>query len=312
MNSGKIEYYDSITKALVKYVGHFHVGRITYLKYLSNGCVASASIDMSVNIWDPNTWTLIRKYTEHTKSVYFLDQIDNDTIVTASLDSTLRVWKISTGQTLSKINVPSLAYAVKTLPNGLIACGLYGLTEKNVVIYNLTTPSLVQTLNGHSGTLYSLEMFSNELMVSGSYDTKVTTWNLTTYKSKYNFTGHKDRVFCLKRISSNLVASADRSGLIIIWDWLRVSIVHILTGHTSGLWTSSLDLFDAQILISGSQDKTIKFWNISNGALIQSINVDIQVNALTMLKTGSEFKIKIKNLFCSKIYSEKNVTVMKA
>jgi WD40 repeat protein len=288
MNSGKIEYVDSITKVSVKSVGHFHVGRITFLKYLSNGCVASASIDMSVNIWEPNTWTLIRKYTEHTKSVYFLDQIDNDTIVTASLDSTLRVWKISTGQTLSKINVPSLAYAVKTLPNGLIACGL---SERNVFVYNYTTRDLVHTLSGHSNTIYSFEIFSDELMASGSYDTKVTTWNLTTFKSKYNFTGHKDRVFCLKRISSNLVASADRSGLIIIWDWLRVSIVHILTGHTSGLWTSSLDLFDAQILISGSQDKTIKFWNISNGALIQSINVDIQVNALTMLKTGSGFKI---------------------
>ena len=290
MNSGKIEYYDSITKALVKSVGHFHVGRITFLKYLSNGCVASASIDLSVNIWDPNTWTLIRKYTEHTKSVYFLDQIDNDTIVTASLDSTLRVWKISTGQTLSKINVPSLAYAVKTLPNGLVACGL---SEKNVFVYNYTTRDLVHTLSGHSNTIYSFEIFSDDLIASGSFDTKVKTWNLTTFKSKYNFTGHKDRVFCIKRISSNLVASADRGGSVIIWDWLKVSIVHILIGHTSGLWTSSLDLFDTDILISGSQDKTIKFWNISNGALIQTINVDIQVNALTMLKTGSEFKINI-------------------
>ena len=35
MNSGKIEYVDSITQIAVKSVGHFHVSRITFLKYLS-------------------------------------------------------------------------------------------------------------------------------------------------------------------------------------------------------------------------------------------------------------------------------------
>jgi len=98
----------------------------------------------------------------------------------------------------------------------------------------------------------------------------------------------------MKRLSSNLVASADRSGVILIWDWLNKYTIHRLIGHTTTLWTSSLDLFDEQTLISGSQDKTIKFWNISSGLLIQSINADIQINALVMLKTESEFLLLFK------------------
>ena len=211
-----------------------------------------------------------------------------DTLVSAGLDSAVRVWRISTGQTLSKIDFSAPVYSVRSLSNGLIACGLYGLPEKNLFIYNFTSQTVVTILNGHFKTIYTMELFRDDFMASGSYDTKLIAWNLTTYTEKYNFTGHGDRVFCIKKLSSNLVASADRSGVILIWDWLTRNILHKLTGHTNTLWTSSLALFDTDILFSGSQDKTIKFWNISSGALIQSIVVDIQVNSLITLKKGSE------------------------
>jgi len=288
LNSPQIQYYDSLNKALVKSVNNLHTQKIMFLKYLSNGYVASASADFCVNIWDPFMWTTIRKYSDHTKDVYYLDQIDADTLVSASADGTFRIWKISTGQTISKINVAAFAYAIKSISNGLVVCGLYGLTENNLLVYNYNTKTLVKTLSGHSKTIYTLEMFSDDLMASGSYDAKAIVWNVTTFTIKYTFVGHKDRVFCIKRLSSNRVASADRAGVILIWDWLTNSIVHTLTGHTFTLWTTSLNLFDTQILISGSQDKSVKFWNISNGQLIQSISVDIQINALAMLKTGSK------------------------
>ena len=66
------------------------------------------------------------------------------------------------------------------------------------------------------------------------------------------------------------------------------------------LYLSSLDLFDSQTLISGSLDRTIKFWNIKNGMLIKTINVDIQVLSLAMLNTSKIigiFKIEKKNIY---------------
>jgi len=53
-----------------------------------------------------------------------------------------------------------------------------------------------------------------------------------------------------------------------------------LTGHTNRLELNSLDLYDDRTLVSGSWDRTVKFWNILNGSLIRSINVNIQINAL--------------------------------
>ena len=234
---------------------------------------------------------MIRKYLEHTKEVYFIDQIDADTLVSAAHDYTLRIWKISTGQTLRKIEITSLTYVSRYLSNGLIACGLVGLIEKNLLIYNFTSHTFydpVKTLIGHIKTIYTIEILSDDLIASGGYDTKVITWNLTTSKAKYSFVGHEDRVFCVKKLSSNRAASADRAGIIFLWDWKTGSFLHKLIGHTNQLWTTSLDLFDAHTLMSGSIDKTVKFWNISSGSLIQSVNVDILINAFAMLKSGSK------------------------
>ena len=281
----------------MKSVSKFHLQKITYLKYLPNGLVASCSADSTIYVWNSYTWVLIKKYLEHTKEVYCIDQIDNDILVSASYDWTLRIWKINTGQTISKIDLLSMAYAVKVLPNGLIACGLVGIPE-NLVIYNYTTQTALHTLVGQSKTIYTIELLSDDLMASGSFDTTIIVWNITTFKYKYNFTGHTDRVFCIKRLTSNLVASADRPGNILVWDWLTNSIVHRFSGpnaHSNTLWTSSLALFGEQILISGSVDKTLKFWNISSGQLVQTIVVDFQINALAMLKTGSELKKNIYN-----------------
>ena len=233
---------------------------------------------------------MIRKYLEHTNEVYCIDQIDADTLVSAAHDYTLRIWKISSGQTLRKIEIPSITYVAKALSTGLIACGLIGTFEKNLLIYNFTSHAYydpVKTLIGHNKTIYTIEILSDDLIASGGVDTKVIIWNLTTSKAKFSFVGHEDKVFCVKKLSSNRAASADRSGIIFLWDWKTGSIFHKLTGHVASLW-KSLDLFDAETLISGSADKTIKFWNISSGELIQSINVDIQINALAMLKKGSK------------------------
>ncbi len=73
---------------------------------------------------------------------------------------------------------------------------------------------------------------------------------------------------------------------IIIWNWLNGSLVYKLKGHDSTVY--SLDLYDDQTLISGAFDATIKLWNISNGELSQSIDVDIGISALVMLERGKK------------------------
>ncbi len=292
-SSGKIEYYDNNT--FINISNNFHTNRIYHLKYLpyTNGYVASASDDKTVNVWDTLTWTSIQRYTNHTSLVRSLDQIDNDTMVSGSQDQTIRIWRISTGETLKTIYVYQGLNVVRvfSLEYKQIVCGLFS-SSNNLKIYNYGTGNWVRTLDGHSNHVYSIEMLSEQFMASGSHDNRVIIWDLSSYSIKYNLTGHTNWVSCIKRLSSNLLASGDGSGKIIIWNWLTGGRIFNLTGHTNTLELNSLDLYDEQTLISGSSgynDRTVKFWNITNGALIRSINVDIQIGALAMLKS-SEWK----------------------
>jgi len=286
--TGQIEYLEN-NNTFTQILPSFHTATIWHIKYLpyKNGYVASASEDTTVNVWNTMTWTSIQKYTNHTSWVYSLDQIDSDTMVSGSADSTTRIWRISTGETLKIINVNVQVYVVRvfSIEYKQIVCGTFS-TSNNLQIYNYETGQMIRTLNGHSNYVYSIEMLSEQFMASGGVDQIVIIWDLSSYSIKYTLTGHTNQVRCIKRLSSNLIASGDNSGKIIIWNWSTGEQIFNLTGHTTILEYNSLDLYDDQTLISGSWDGTVKFWNITNGTLIQSIDVDIQINALAMLKSS--------------------------
>ncbi len=292
-NSGQIDYYDNDTLKTIS--PNIHMEFIRHLKYLpyKNGYVASVSNDKTVNVWEALTWTSIRKYTNHTDIVFSLDQIDSDTMVSGSNDNTIRLWRISTGQTMKIINVGADVFVVRvfSIEYKQIVCGT-SHQSNNLQIYNYSTSGLVRTLNGHSNNVYSIEMLSEQFMASGGVDQKVIIWDLYSYSIKYTLMGHTNWVRCIKRLSSNLMASGDYNGLIIIWNWLTGERIFNLTGHTNILELNSLDLYDDQTLISGSWDRTVKFWNITNGTLIRSINVEIQIGALAMLKSSKWATVK--------------------
>ena len=288
-NSGQIDLYDSINNVKVKSFTGFHSDRIIFLKYLPlNGYVVSSSADTTVNIWNPNTGESIQKFTRHTNWVYGLDQIEDDVIVSVSWDKAIQIWKISTGEIIKTINAGGGIYVVKVLSNQfqqLIACGL-ATKENNIKIFNYTSGELVKTLNGHTNLVTTIEILNEQFVASGGFDFRVNIWDFTNYSIKYTLIGHENRIYCVKRLSSNLIASGDINGLIIIWNWLNGQLIYTLKEHTAQLYMTSLDLYDEQTLISDSEDMTIKFWNISNGELMQSINTTVPKDAIVMLKTG--------------------------
>jgi len=296
-NSSKIEYIDNGTFNTIS--PNFHTSAIRHLKYLpyKNGYVASASEDETVIVWNTLTWTSIQKYTNHTSWVRSLDQIDNDTMVSGSGDKTMRIWRISTGETLKIIDVNVVVNVVRvfSIEYKQIVCGTAG-TSSNLKIYNYGTGNLIQTLSGHSNNVITVEMLSGQFMASGSRDNKVIIWDLFSYSIKYNLIVHNSSVLCIKRLSSNLIANGDENGTIIVWNWLTGERIFNLTGHTSTLYLNSLDLYDDQTLISGSNDRTVKFWNITNGSLIRSINVDIQILSLAMLKSSESLKYDCRKI----------------
>ncbi len=170
-SSGRIEYFDNTTFNTIS--PNFHTNAIWHLKYLpfKNGYVASASEDKTVNIWNSLSWTSIQRYANHTHYVSSLDQIDNDTMVSGSHDKTIRIWRISTGDTLKIINVNVRVHVVRvfSIEYQQIVCAKDGASD-NLQIYNYDTGDLIRTLIGHSQSVWSIEILSEQFMASGSRD----------------------------------------------------------------------------------------------------------------------------------------------
>ena len=154
-----------------------------------------------------------------------------------------------------------------------------------MLLYNYSSGISLNYLSGHSCYVLAIEVLSDQYLASGSGDKQLIVWDLTSSNVIFNLTGHSSSVLCVKRLSSSLMASAGLDNDIIIWNWISGKLMHILKGHTDSLSKNSLDLFNWNTLISGSWDKTIRFWDISNGSLVHTLNSGIKVNCLIMIKT---------------------------
>jgi WD40 repeat protein len=134
-NSSQIELYDD-EKRLIKTSKEFHTNGIEFLKYLSNGFVASSSQDKTVHIWDPVTWKSLITYSEHEETVSSLDQINAETMVSVSYDGTIRIWSTNSGLTFYKIYTGVSVYSVRVLWNRtqILCVSSYG--KNNLRIYN--------------------------------------------------------------------------------------------------------------------------------------------------------------------------------
>jgi WD40 repeat protein len=70
---------------------------VTCLKDLSNGDVASGSLDTSIKIWDPSTGKNKKTLKGHTHAIIALEELSNGQLVSSALDKTVVIWNVQSG-----------------------------------------------------------------------------------------------------------------------------------------------------------------------------------------------------------------------
>jgi hypothetical protein len=69
-----------------------HSDYVYSLATLSNGNLASGSVDNTVKIWNPNTGSLVYTLTGHSDYVYSLATLSNGNLASGSVDNTVKIW----------------------------------------------------------------------------------------------------------------------------------------------------------------------------------------------------------------------------
>ena len=137
----------------------------------------------------------------------------------------------------------STTYAIAITPDGQTM--LSGGNDRTITVRHLRTGRILRTLTGHSGSIYALCLSQDgQILVSGGRDKTLKVWNLYAASNQ------------------NLISPTSR----VIGDGL----LHTLTGHSESINCLAMSP-DGQMLVSGSEDNTIKLWDLQAGELLSTL-----------------------------------------
>lgn len=74
-----------------------HTATVNQIVILSNGNLASCSLDKTVRIWDPTSGILLRTLT-HSTAVQSITVLKNGNLVSGTSESLIKIWNLNTGE----------------------------------------------------------------------------------------------------------------------------------------------------------------------------------------------------------------------
>lgn len=133
-----------------------------------------------------------------------------------------------------------------------------GSFDKTIRVWNLTTGTLVRTLEGHSRCVRALQ-FDDAKLVTGAMDNTLKIWNYHTGSCIRTLEGHTGGVLSL-HFDSRVMASGSTDNTIRVWNF-EAGECCTLVGHTE--WVNSVRIcHEGTILVSSSDDATIRLWDL--------------------------------------------------
>ncbi len=255
------------------FTGHTH--SVSSVAFSPDGRFAlSGSGDKTLKLWEVSTGREVRAFTGHTSwvpSVAFSP--DGRFALSGSADDTLKLWDVSTGREVRAFTGHTgSVYSVAFSPDGRFA--LSGSDDKTLKLWDVSTGREVRAFTGHTGYVYSVAFSPDgRFALSGSADDTLKLWDVSTGREVRAFTGHTYPVSSVAFspdgryfVSGADVSVDDRKGLmppaVTLWDRATGLLVAKLTGQKIRA-TSVTFSPDGRFILSGSDDKTLKLWDVS-------------------------------------------------
>ncbi|HTU16807.1 MAG TPA: sigma-70 family RNA polymerase sigma factor [Gemmataceae bacterium] len=172
---------------------------------------------------------------------------DGKTLV--SCGDGIRVWDAATGKEISRFSKELRAYSIALSPDGK-ELAVHAITDKPadkpIAVYEYATGRLLRRF-GDIETPVEL-LFSPHGKVLAASD-----WSR-----------HRD---------------------IELWDPARGLLLHTLKGHTDNVWCKAFS-GDSKTLVSGSDDKTIRFWDVATGKEVRQIKHHQGIGTIALSPDG--------------------------
>lgn len=221
--------------------------------------------------WDLYSGRAIREYKAHDKAVLAFDQSpDGKSLITGGGGGKILLWDIDKGDTIRSIGSHrELIFDLRYSHNGRMAAS--SSWDAYVKVWDLEKGEQMSLLNLNNNSAYTLAFTPNDLyLVLGKLDKTLELWEPDSKTMVRQFIGHTDVVSSLNFTSAgNRMLSASWDGTAREWD--------LGTGLQTAKFRSNGPMYtavyspDEKYVVTGGEDRMVKFWDRSNGDLAFSL-----------------------------------------
>lgn len=248
--------------------------------------LASGSYDWTVKLWDSETGKMLKTFRGHNRLVQAVCfSRDDRLLASASDDRTVKLWDLETGDCLQTLEghtqrVTAIAFS----PNSdILASGSY---DRTVKLWEVGSGNCVRVLPDHSDRVHALAFSPDgETLASGSYDRTIKLWSVATGECLHTWASSMDRIHAVRFDGAGqLLVCGDRDEgqdtpddptlrpTLQVWNLSTGECLRALPGHESPIW--SVRFPDETTLVSSSDDRAIKIWDLHAGECRNTLRTD--------------------------------------
>ncbi|MBW4691785.1 MAG: caspase family protein [Lyngbya sp. HA4199-MV5] len=226
--------------------------------------IASVGLGETIRLWDTKG-NLIKEINprplrEDTAILNVKFSSDNKIIATGDWDKHVKLWRVADGKLLKSFQQSKRVYGVSFSPDGQMIAS--ASADKTVRLWRVADGKLLKIFY-HKDRVQDVSFSPDgQILASASWDTSVKLWRIFDGKELRTFQ-HKSKVYSIS-FSSNgqMLASGGEQG-INVWKVMDGKLITKISGHSNSVNSVSFNRKN-NLIISASDDKTIRIWNLDS------------------------------------------------
>lgn len=244
-----------------------------------NEWFVTGSADRTIKFWDLASGTLKLTLTGHINTVRALAVSNKHPyLFSAGEDKAVKCWDLEMNKVIRSYHGHlSGVYAMALHPT--LDLLFTGGRDSVCRVWDVRTKSAIYTLGGHENAVSAVLANSvDPQVITGSMDTTIRLWDLAAGKARTVLTHHKKSIRGMVQHSKEFTFISGASDHIKKWALPDGDFVHNYSGHNSII--NCLAINPDDVVVSGGDDGTLKFWDYQTGYAFQDIAVKVQPGSL--------------------------------